>query len=485
MEDSRRLPDLAAQVIDLVRARLGPHAEAEVFVAHEETALTRFANSFIHQNVADSATRVDLRLHTNGRTSGGATSTLDDEGLRRLVSRAAAATALLPPDPLWAGVTPPMPSAGRGAFDEATAAAAPADRAARVKAFVDAAEGASTAGYCRTTRVVAAFANTAGHLVRGGYTTAGMDGVARAAGPVADGVARAASFRLADIAGEVLGTRAAAKARAGVDPVELPPGRYEVVLEPQAVGDLLEHLAIDGFNGKAVVERRSFVSLGERQFDPALSLVDDATTPDAIGPRFDAEGTPKRRLELVRDGVTVGVAHDRRTAREAGAQSTGHAIPGGATFGAEATHLSIRPRDDGDAASSTANDGTATGDATAGMAHPARDPDVADDSVRELVAGVRHGLLVSDLWYSRVLDPRTLVVTGLTRNGVWLISNGEIGPAVRNLRFTQSYPRALGPGRVLGVGREAFLLPPHWDFNARRAPALRLASWQFTGGAAG
>jgi PmbA/TldA metallopeptidase C-terminal domain len=102
------------------------------------------------------------------------------------------------------------------------------------------------------------------------------------------------------------------------------------------------------------------------------------------------------------------------------------------------------------------------------------------------VAQVERGLLVSDIWYTRVLDPRTLVVTGLTRNGVWLIEGGEQTRPVSTLRFTQSYPGALAPGLVFGIGPTA----PHaagedWIASDLRAPALSLASWNVTGGASG
>jgi predicted Zn-dependent protease len=105
--------------------------------------------------------------------------------------------------------------------------------------------------------------------------------------------------------------------------------------------------------------------------------------------------------------------------------------------------------------------------------------------VAALVAGVRRGLLVTDNWYTRVLDPRTLMVTGLTRNGVWLIENGEVTRPVSNLRFTQAYPGALAPGAVLGVGESAVGLV---GVNSRArfaAPALHLAGWNYTGGASG
>jgi predicted Zn-dependent protease len=225
-----------------------------------------------------------------------------------------------------------------------------------------------------------------------------------------------------------------------------------VVFAPEAVADLLTNFAYYGFNGKAHNERRSFAELGVAQFDPAISLYDDPLASSVPGRPFDVEGTPRHRLALVRDGVTSAVAHDRRTASAAGTVSTGHAVAGGGSFGALASNLELAP---------------------------------GHTTMPEMIAGMRRGLLVSDLWYTRVLDPRTLAMTGLTRNGVWLVENGEISGAVSNLRFTQSYPLALAPGRVLGIGAQSIAQPSRWGLGSWSSPALHLASWNFTGGAAG
>jgi predicted Zn-dependent protease len=242
---------------------------------------------------------------------------------------------------------------------------------------------------------------------------------------------------------------------------------YPVVLEPAASADLVFTLAVDGFNGRAVTDGTSFARVGAAQFDPSVSMVDDATAPGAIGLPFDADGTPKQRLELVRTGTTVAVAHDRRTAAAAGTTSTGHGI-GAASFGAFPANLALLAGRDAD-----------------GEVHEVEGPS-ADSGVAALVAGVDHGLLVSDIWYTRVLDPRTLVVTGLTRNGVWLIEGGEATRPVSTVRFTQSYPAALAPGLVAGIGPAS----PHvagedWVESDLRAPALSLRSWNVTGGASG
>ncbi|MGN9812116.1 TldD/PmbA family protein [Micromonospora sp. BQ11] len=469
--------DLASQVVELVRRLGGPSTEAEATVLRSDLALTRFANSFIHQNVAESGVSVRLRLHVDGRTAAGGGSVVTPDGLRALVERTLAAARLCPPDPAWPGLAPSAPTPSTTAFDEATAYADPDERAERVRAFVAAAGGLETAGYCRTAYRSAAFANSTGHSASGRTAEAAMDGIARTGS--ADGVARLCADRLADLDGAALGARASAKARAAADPVELPPGRYEVVLESAAVADLLQNLSWYGFNGKRYVERQSFAEPGAAQFDPSVTLVDDPL--GASGLPFDVEGTPREALTLVDAGTTRGVTHDRRTAAEVGATSTGHATPGAATWGPMPRNLRLSTASDADARAATDAPGAAgTPSGADGLAGA-----VADGDTAELLAGVRRGLLVSDLWYTRVLDPKTLVVTGLTRNGVWLVEDGVVTRAVRDLRFTESYPRALGPGAVLGLGRHAVRQPDRFDGVWWEAPSLRLASWNFTGGASG
>ncbi len=453
--------DLAAVAVELAAAAL-PGAQVEAAGDRHRLSLTRFANSVIHQNVAEDVTTVRLRIHHDDRTTSGSATVRDRSELAVLVARVADSVRVAPVDPGWpglAGVAAPGPTPP---VDTATAAATPTDRAAIVRAFVDGAGGLETAGYCRTNHWSGSFANSAGQHLTGEAAECGLSGIARTDG--ADGVARHAPLRLTELDGTALGARAAAKARAAADPVELAPGRYEVVLEPTAVADILESLAWAGFNGKAVNDRRSFVRLGDSQFDRAITIVDD---PLVVGVGYDSEGTPHQRLVLVDHGTTLSLTHDRRTAAEAGAFSTGHAA---GTDNAAARHLTLVP----------------SGDEAAEATEVGGPP--ADSSVVELVAGVERGVLVSDFWYTRMLDPRTLAITGLTRNGVWLIEDGRLSTPLRNFRFTQSYAQALMPGNVRGVGRTATPVPgdtytatsPRWS-----CPALHLASWNFTGGASG
>ncbi len=447
-----RPSDLATRVLDIV-GRLGPGAEATVTVTRQSLALTRFAESFIHQNVAEETDRIQLQVHVDGRTATAETNQGSPEALSALVSSALSAAALRPADTTYPGLVAPTRLVAMGNWDESTGRAEPAARAAVVRAVVDAAAGLSCAGYCQTVGAEVAFANTAGQAVAARTSEASLSAIARTGR--SDGVARGSGVALSSVDGAQLGAAAAAKARAGMEQVELAPGRYEVVLESGAVSDVVGGLLFQGLNGKAVAEGRSFAEVGAAQFDPAVSLWDDSTDTQASGLPFDAEGTPKRRVDLVTAGVTTAVSHDRRTAAACGTSSTGHAVPGGERWGAFPSDVRL-----------------------------------AGGSADDLVAGVQRGLLVTDFWYTRALDPKTLVYTGLTRNGVWLIEDGKLGAAVSTLRFTQSYVDALAPGAVLGVSRATWPMPDGVapiasGTGSLIVPSLRLAAWNITGGAAG
>jgi predicted Zn-dependent protease len=445
------LDALGARALELVAGR----AEAAVTVTHMQEGLTRFANSFIHQNVGDEHVGLTLEVVADGRRAAASTTRVDDDALIRLVEGTIQAAAVQPVDDHWPGLAPPAPVVGdpSGHFDQATADAGPGERADVVAAFVGAGAGLEAAGYCETDVIRRLFANSRGQRIEASATSAAVDGIHRLGR--ADGSASALSSRLGDLDGRAVGAVAADAARRGAEPIELARGRYEVILEPRCVAYMLDFFTVYGFNARAVREGRSFAAMGENQLDETLSIWDDATDARQVGLAFDAEGTPKRRVDLVDAARVVGVTHDRRTAAMAGGDtaSTGHAVPGGATSGAIATNVFLEG--------------------------------ATSSPVAELIGRVRRGLLVRDFWYTRVLDPRTLVVTGLTRNGVFLIEDGHVGPAVGNLRFTQSPVAAFGPGHVLGVGDDAVLAPGGLHVSWHHTPSLHLAAWNFTGNASG
>ncbi len=377
--------DRCERVLDVV----GDRAEVVVSATDGVSALTRFANSSIHQNVAEETASLFFKVIVDGRYASASTTSSDDDALVRLVERTLAAARLRPADPEWPGLAPPAPAPAVAHWDEATAAADPDARAAVVKDFVDAGAGLEAAGYCSTTAVDVVLVNSAGQRLQGRSTSATLSAIHRTAS--SDASASQSSVRIGDLDGHVAGEKAAMLARAGETAVDVAPGNYEVILSPSCVANMLQFLASAGFNAKAFLDGTSFAHPGEAQFDPGLSIWDDATDARTLGLPFDNEGTPKARLDLVASGVTRGLVHDRRTARMAGVASTGHGT-GSEAAGAYPANLFLGP-------------------ATEHVALP----------VDDLVAGMERGLVVHDFWYTRILDPKTQVVTGLTRNGVFLV----------------------------------------------------------------
>ena len=282
-------------------------------------------------------------------------------------------------------------------------------------------------------------------------------------------MARHAPLNIAELDAGRSARRAAAKALAWDDPVELPPGRYEVVLEPTAVADILGTLAVSGFNGKAVNERRSFVRVGEAQLDPSITLVDD---PLVWGYGYDAEGTPRDGCVLVESGApaaspTTGARRPRpgpehRARRRARRSSSGPFAP--TPRARAAGRRGRRPRPRSRARSPTRRS-------------PSSSP------------GSSAGILVSDLWYTRVLDPalarrdrpdpqRRVADRGRRGHGA-----GAQLPLHAVLRAGADAGQRRSVSGAYGhavPGDTYTATSPRWS-----CPALHLASWNFTGGASG
>ena len=438
--------DLAEETLALVAGR----GDAEVNAKTGNLALTRFANSFIHQNVAEVGESVSLRVALDGRLASATTTRTDPESLAAFVDATVETAALQPEDPTWPGLAPRAATATIDHADDATYHATAAQRAAKVETFVDAGDGLVAAGYCETEGSSVAFVNSAGQHASGRTTRAILDGIHQTG--TSSGSGHSAGPGLGGIDAAAVGEQAAKRARESEITFDAKPGDYEVVLAPECVATIAVFLGFYGFNAKGHAEGQSFAEIGVTQFDEQFQMWDDVTDPRAMGRPFDAEGTPKGRTDLVADGVTVGLAHDRRTAKAAGVVSTGHYEPGSDTYGPFVTNVFV------------------------GGGH---------QSVDALIAGVDRGLYVAAFNYCRVLDPKTLVVTGLTRNGTFMIENGKITGAVSNLRFTQSFVDALGRGAILGLGDDSRFADSEFAPGIMHAPSLRLGSWHFTGGAGG
>ena len=421
-------------------------SEAEAVVSVDRAQLTRFANSEIHQNVAETNGSINLRVAIGKRVGVAASNRLDDEGLRRLAETAVSISRNSAELEDWAGLPGPTPIEDQAAgWSDATASASPEQRAEAVRSVIGAADvaGVRAFGSFSTGTEDLAVANSKGIAVEGRRTQAQLLTVTMAADG-GSGYAEQAGVDVASIDAAAVGREAADKARASANPVAVEPGDWTVVLEEYAVVDILSMLSFVGFSGLAVLEERSFAEPGKVVGSELVTIVDDPTEPGAMPMAFDYEGVAKQRVVLVERGVCRDVVWDAQTAARAGRTSTGHGLPAPNPYGPFPLNLVMDP-------GSTARD--------------------------ELVAGMERGLLVTRFHYTNPVHPKLAIVTGMTRDGTFLVEDGRIVGPVRNLRFTQSYLGALAG--TVAVGRERRTI--RGDFGGVLVPPVRIEGWTFTG----
>jgi PmbA protein len=440
-------PDAARRVMEAA-LKLPDATGVEVLFMHEWGGLTRFASSAIHQSTWREDTGVRVRAISDGRIGVAGSNDFSKEGARRAALSALEMARVAGPDPLFPGLTPEARVLEKaGAYDEATASTAPEQRAEVVATLIgQLGAGFLAAGAFDTGAVEVAVLNSEGHFCYAPLTQSTLTTVV-SGGDGGAGTAEASAGSASEIDPEAIGRRAFRKARDGQGPRDLQPGTYEVVLEPLAVSTLVGFLSWIGFGGRAIHEGRSPFSgkAGQKVAGDSIDIYDDALSPLTLGLPFDFEGTPKRRVDLIEHGVFSGGVHDRRSAGMAGVESTGHALPPPNPEGGLPLNLFLEP---------------------------------GDSNVQDMIASTRRGLLVTRFHYTNVVHPIETTITGMTRDGTWLIQDGQVAHPVKNLRFTQSILEALA--NVEMVGRETELASEFF-FAASRVPALKISRFNFSG----
>jgi predicted Zn-dependent protease len=446
-EQAAEALELAQTVLD--RAMRVGATEAEVLVMVDDSALTRFANNEIHQNVAESSRTVNLRFVAGKRIAVMSSGRTDVEGIRSLVNRASAVVRTCEELEDWGGLPRPADGPDRvpeiTAWSDATAASTPEERAGAARAVIAAADekGLNAYGSFSVQAEGVAVANSAGIRVSQSRTSSQLLTV-HMSPDGGNGYAEAASMDASTIDAAAIGREAAEKARASDHAVSLEPGDYPVVLEEYAVTDITDYLGFLGFSATAIQEGRSFVEPGRKVGSDLISIVDDGGDPAGLPMAFDYEGVRKQRVTLLDRGVCRDVVYDAQTAARAGRTSTGHGLPAPNPYGP----------------------------------FPINNVMAAGSSSREeLIGGLDRGLLVTRFHYTNTVHPKLAIVTGMTRDGTFLVEGGKIVGPVRNLRFTQSYLDAIA--RVSAVSSTRKTLKG--ALGSTVVPALRIDAWTFTG----
>lgn len=418
--------------------------ETEVSIDAAADALTRFANNTIHQNVAEQIRTVSVRTVFGGRTARASTNKMDEESLRRVVESSSRLARSQPPNPDLLPMPGPQDYQKVERFHAATAAATPEDRARAVKRVVDLAVGKrqTAAGIFSSGVMQSVLANSKGLWAPYQQTRAEFSITVMEAD--SSGWAKANSPDISQINADALAESASQKAELSRNPRDVPPGRYTVILEPAAVLDLLGFLFYD-FAGTAVLDQRSCFNerLGKPLFGENISLWDDACHPLQLGPPFDGEGIPRQKVLLVDRGTPRNLVYSRATAKKVNAQPTGHGFS--------------LPNEYGEAPMNLVWSG-------------------GDASLDGMISSTEHGILVTRLWYIREVDPYQKILTGMTRDGTFLIEGGQVAGGIRNFRFNQSLIEMLSNVEMLGpavraAGEESFEMV---------VPAVKARNFHFT-----
>jgi PmbA protein len=435
--------------------------EVEVLISGGHSALTRFANNTITQNVADENYEVSVRVAFDHKTARATTNRLDDEGLKNVVEAAESLTRLQEPD----SDLPPMPTATKAThgdepnrYFEKTASLGPMERAEMVAKMVAVAkrEKLTAAGVSASGEHVDAIFNSRG--VEAYHAQSSAEVSITMIAPDSSGWQKANSPDASQVDAARLAEIAAEKARVSAQPKEIAPGKYTVILEPAAVLDLIGFMMWD-FSGLALLEQRSCLQnrVGTKLFGENITITDDAYHPLQAGPAFDGEGVRRQPVNMVRQGVVQSVVFSRGSAALAkksdlagkigDIRPTGHGFP--------------LPNEMGEAPLNVV------------FAPPAAGQ---ERTVEQMIAGTERGVLVTRLWYIREVEPYEKLLTGMTRDGTFWVEGGKVRHGLRNFRFNQSVIQLLQNVAEMSIpvrasGEESFDMV---------VPAMKVMDFNFT-----
>lgn len=420
--------------------------QTEVLLFVSENALTRFACNQIHQNMAWNDLGISVRVIKDKKIGVTSTNDLSDGALHEVVDKAVKLAELQEPDEQFDSLPSPHPIEE---VENTVYYASEKEMAEGANIVIDRAKKnklTASGAYSNDTTELAV-ANSLGVWAYHAGSSCNLSTIvlgANSSGFAAD-VARTTT----DIDAVHVAKTAVDKTLESKDPQDIEPGEYEVILEPQAVSEMMAFFQWYGPNARIFHEQASPLSgmMGKKVFGDNITLIDDPFHKDVFPMPFDYEGQPKKALTIVENGILKNIAYDSYNAFKYKAHNTGHALPAPNTLGPIPLHLYISP---------------------------------GDKTREQLIRDVKRGLLVTRLWYVRVLNPKTLNVTGMTRDGTFLIENGKIVKPVKNLRFNQSIPDALN--NVISIENKLTPLASFEGDLIGLMPTLHIGTWHFTSG---
>jgi predicted Zn-dependent protease len=424
--------------------------QTEALFLGSDFGLTRFANSYIHQNVADQNNNVSFKVAVGKKIGAASTNIFEKEDLQRSCEKAIEIAEHARPIPYFKRFALPAKFKRLSSFYETTARVTPSKRALVVKRICDKAEknGFVGSGALSTSVSEIAIVNSNGVAAYQPNTSSSVNIIFSSES--SSGYAQGLGRRFDKVDFDSLSTKALEKCRLAVDPGVLEPGKYDVILEPVAVANLLEWLTFIAFAADPYHEKTSFLSgqKGKRIAIPGLSIYDDGLDSKGIAFPFDFEGVPKKRVYFIRNGLGGVPVYNLLTAAKYKARTTGHGTPPGWTGGPMPLNIHVAP---------------------------------GKIPFAKMLSTVRRGILVTRFHYiNGFLDTPRALLTGMTRDGTFLVENGKIIGGVKNLRFTESMVGAFA--NIQAISREIELVDTWWsDVGCISAPAMVIRNFNFSG----
>ena len=456
--------DKAGEIFERIK-KLSTAEEVEVLFSGGKFALTRFANNTIHQNVAEENYTISVRTAFDGRTARATTNKFDDDSLRRVVTVSESLAKVQHRDPDLLPMLDAREAAASAAkkarqipsrYFSGTAAITPELRADGVEKIVGIARkhNLTTAGIFSSSESVEGIFNS--RSLSDWYTQTAADISVTMLAADSSGWQKANSPDVANLDPSNLAEIAAKKALDSAYPRQIPAGKYTVILEPAAVLDVVGFMFWD-FGGMAILDQRSFLTdrIGTKLFGENINIWDDVAHPLQSGAPFDGEGMRRQSLPLVEKGVVKRVVYARSTAermkrseyKDKGGpiEATGHGFPLPNEMGEMPLNIVFAPPQN-------------------------------PQTVEQMIASTERGVLVTRLWYIREVEPYEKILTGMTRDGTFLVEDGRIEGGIRNFRFNESLVHMLSNVEAMSTpvrssGEESFDMV---------APAMKVGEFNFT-----
>lgn len=419
--------------------------DASASVGGNKQSHLRFANNNVLTSGSREGRSANVTVWIGGKRGAASTNDLDDASLKEMVARAETIAKTAPVDREYVPTLARQTYKRVNGYVEATANLSLTDRAKQIGAIIGECEKAGVigAGFHSANVQSGASATKNGNFEFERTTGVGLSVTARTPDGTSSGYFLRGHNDIAKLDTMRIARESIRKATEGKNARAIEPGVYTVILEPQAVADLLGGFGF-GFNARTAEEGRSAFSLpggktklGEKVFDERITIYSDPWHPELPGSQSAQGGIPAQRISMVEKGVLKNLTYNRFWAKQKNVEPT----PG------------------------PVNTILETSGPTA--------------TLEEMIKSTERGILVSRFWYIRATDPRTASSTGLTRDGVWWIENGKIAYPLKNFRFNQSTVKMLAPGNVLAVGKPERVGSSEGG-GGSLLPALKLKEFNFT-----